>query len=96
MRHSPHTSTQPQQSGGFSPSLVGSARVRARAHSAAGPCPTLAPIWRQAWTLDETKSLFVEKTRYQCIDVSNYGAVCRSDDARTPHLPWADTPDSAT
>ena len=43
-----------------------------------------APIWRQAWTLDETKSLFVEKTRYQCIDVSNYGAVRRRDDARTP------------
>lgn len=33
----------------------------------------------QSWTLDETASLFVEKTRWMCVDVSNYGAGPRLD-----------------
>ena len=39
----------------------------------------------QAWTLDHTKSLFVERTRYQCIDISNYGAGPRLDTFACAH-----------
>ena len=39
----------------------------------------------QSWTLDDTGSLFVANTRWQCIDVSNYGAGPRLDTYACAH-----------
>ena len=41
----------------------------------------------QSWTLDQTGSIFVEKTQYECIDVSNYGAGPRLDTYSCAHSP---------
>jgi len=41
----------------------------------------------QSWSLDNTGSLFVEKSTWKCVDISNYGAGPRLDTYSCSHAP---------